>query len=464
MRHVDSNEMLARGESWSTLRLVRDRSRGSPRAALASLSAFAVAVLSAPSSLAQPRAELGAFGGVHEFAEESELGRTPWASESPFAREPALGLRLGLGLIGPLFGEAEIALIPASPGDTGLEALVLGWRAHLVVEGTLGRLRPFALVGAGGLTSTANRPEELTEETELEYHVGAGLALRLGAAWGLRADARLLVPEGRGVADADFELLGGLYVRFGDRPPQRAPVERDQDGDGIPDRADVCPYEAETRNAVRDQDGCPEDPSLIALLAEPLPQPEAPTDKDGDGVVSDDDACPNEAEDADQFEDGDGCPDPDNDGDGNLDSTDACPLEAETPNGYRDDDGCPDQAPPPEPIFTQQLEGIEFHNGSARIVRRSHRVLDEVARVLIDHPKVRVEIAGHTDDTGRVVDNLLLSRKRAEAVKTYLVSKGIAEDRLTAKGYGPRVPIADNNTREGRARNRRVEFNVLPPE
>ncbi|MDQ3090581.1 MAG: thrombospondin type 3 repeat-containing protein, partial [Actinomycetota bacterium] len=140
----------------------------------------------------------------------------------------------------------------------------------------------------------------------------------------------------------------------------------DADKDGVTDDADRCPFEPETRNGVRDEDGCPEPegrsrPALARLLAappapassaqsepegsavEPTPSPLAGIDSDRDGIPDDADRCPLTREDADGFEDLDGCPESDNDGDGVPDSADLCPLEAETPNGWRDEDGCADE-------------------------------------------------------------------------------------------------------------------------
>jgi outer membrane protein OmpA-like peptidoglycan-associated protein len=124
--------------------------------------------------------------------------------------------------------------------------------------------------------------------------------------------------------------------------------------------------------------------------------------------------------------------------------------------------------PPPAPgrvIVTattlELAEKIFFDTNKATIKQESHGILDEAAQVLVAHPEVKkVRIEGHTDSTGSAEVNTALSEARAKAVREYLVGKGVAADRLTAKGYGPSRPIADNKTKEGREKNRRVDFMI----
>lgn len=105
---------------------------------------------------------------------------------------------------------------------------------------------------------------------------------------------------------------------------------------------------------------------------------------------------------------------------------------------------------------------IFFDTGEATIKPVSHSLLDEVAGALKSHEEAKqVQIEGHTDNTGDAELNTRLSQDRADAVRTYLVGKGIAEGRLSAKGYGPERPVATNETEEGREANRRVEFKVV---
>jgi outer membrane protein OmpA-like peptidoglycan-associated protein len=105
---------------------------------------------------------------------------------------------------------------------------------------------------------------------------------------------------------------------------------------------------------------------------------------------------------------------------------------------------------------------VLFPSESANMLPRSEPLIDEMARALREYPRIRkVEIAGHTDNTGDAAYNRSLSKERAEAVKRALVKRGIAEKRLVTRGYGEDTPVAPNVTRAGRAKNRRVDFNIL---
>ena len=215
----------------------------------------------------------------------------------------------------------------------------------------------------------------------------------------------------------------------------------DRDGDGIQDDIDQCPDVAEDKDGFQDEDGCPD------------------YDNDNDGIYDSQDQCPNEPEDRDGFKDTDGCPDYDNDKDGIADTVDACPNNPETVNGFKDDDGCPDEKPQ-EIKQTMVLQGVNFKTASAELLEESYYVLEQVYNSLEAYPKVRVEIAGHTDDQGSADYNLALSYDRAKSVMSYLVMRGISADRIVARGYGKTRPVAPNTSAEGRAKNRRVE--VIP--
>lgn len=235
-----------------------------------------------------------------------------------------------------------------------------------------------------------------------------------------------------------FRILAGL---------RWSPDFKDTDHDGVPDAEDRCPTQPEDRDAFQDEDGCP-DP-----------------DNDGDGIPDKFDDCPIAAEDFDGFKDDDGCPDPDNDADGVLDSKDKCPNEPETINGYKDDDGCPDKGESHVTIQENKIvitKKIFFDTNKATIKRVSNSILNEVALTLAAHPKIKgVRIEGHTDSRGNAQKNKDLSQRRAEAVRSYLVKRGVEPGRLFAIGYGPEKPIADNRTAKGREQNRRVEFFIL---
>ena len=187
--------------------------------------------------------------------------------------------------------------------------------------------------------------------------------------------------------------------------------------------------------AVMSQYFCGEEEEMEPMMA---------PDADGDGVPDDADDCPYTPADTPN-----GCP-ADRDGDGVPDYLDECP---DVPGD--EDTGCP-----PEPMMeTVFIEAVHFDFDSAAIKAISKAVLDARAvPVLRDNADMRVRIEGHTDSVGPDRYNQLLSLRRAEAVRAYLVSQGIDEIRMTVAGYGESAPLDNNDTRAGRANNRRVEF------
>lgn len=210
----------------------------------------------------------------------------------------------------------------------------------------------------------------------------------------------------------------------------------DADGDAVPDGPDQCPNTP--AGATVDAAGCP-------------------TDSDKDGVPDGLDKCPGTA--AGTEVDSAGCQRAkDTDGDGVDDAKDKCPGTAA---GTRvDAAGCPI-------LFTSErtpvvLRGVTFESGQSALKPESYAVLDIVAASLAANPDIKIEIAGHTDNTGSAALNTRLSQSRADAVRAYLASKGVGPERMVAKGYGPTIPVATNTTAAGRAQNRRVELRQLP--
>ena len=191
----------------------------------------------------------------------------------------------------------------------------------------------------------------------------------------------------------------------------------------------------------------------------PVAPPAAPLDTDGDGIPDALDKCPNEPEDKDGFEDEDGCPDLDNDKDGIPDASDLCPNEPGPP----EERGCPKKYS----LVSVTQEKIELHQAvffataKSTIMAQSFPLLNEVADVLKSRPTMQVRVEGHTDSRGRRAANMLLSQGRANAVKAYLVGRGIDASRMVSVGYGPDQPIETNRTAAGREKNRRVEFVIL---
>lgn len=227
----------------------------------------------------------------------------------------------------------------------------------------------------------------------------------------------------------------------------------DTDGDGIQDSEDKCPSEAGLTqfggcpdtdgDGIQDsEDKCPKIAGLASLNGCP--------DTDGDGIADGDDRCPNEAGTAALK----GCPD--RDGDGIADIDDKCPDVS----GIAANKGCPEVKQETIAVFKQALTGIQFATGKDVIRSVSFPILDKVVTVMKENPSYNLQINGHSDNVGDDAKNLELSQKRANAVKAYIVSKGIAEERMKATGYGETMPVADNNTAAGRTQNRRVEFSV----
>ena len=123
----------------------------------------------------------------------------------------------------------------------------------------------------------------------------------------------------------------------------------------------------------------------------------------------------------------------------------------------------PAPPPPPPPKPAPVFENVYFNENKTNIDPVAAKALDADGAILKDNPNLKVEIGGHTDAVGSEAARQKISEKRAESVKKYLMDKfNISGDRMTIKGYGSQKPIADNKSKEGRAKNRRVEFRVLP--
>ena len=143
---------------------------------------------------------------------------------------------------------------------------------------------------------------------------------------------------------------------------------------------------------------------------------------------------------------------PDSDGDGVPDNIDRCPN---TPHGVAVDKfGCPLKS-------SIVLEGVTFETNSAILTADSRAPLNEVADGMVKHPRLKVELQGYTDSTGSDKYNVILSDKRANAVREYLISQQVRPEQLSAKGFGKADPVASNATAEGRSKNRRVVMKVL---
>ena len=242
----------------------------------------------------------------------------------------------------------------------------------------------------------------------------------------------------------------------------------DSDGDGVYDYLDQCPNTPAAAYGMVDTLGCPIDsdgdgvydyldlcPNTPAAAIGMVDQNGCPLDTDKDGVYDYMDQCPETPAEARNFVDSVGCF-LDTDGDGVYDYEDQCPTIA----GVKENLGCPEIKREIRNLLKKAMSGIQFENAKATIKPNSYKILNDIAKIFIDNPTYIVEVQGHTDNVGKYDYNMDLSERRAQAVRTYLINQGVPAERLTAHGYGPDRPIDDNNTKAGRAKNRRVEFNI----
>ena len=232
----------------------------------------------------------------------------------------------------------------------------------------------------------------------------------------------------------------------------------DSDNDSIIDSQDECPNEAGIAiyNGCPDTDGdsipdkddlCPTIPGKLALKGCPI------IDTDGDGVKDTDDACPNVPGPVENK----GCPMMDTDGDTIPDIYDKCPTIA----GVAENNGCPEIKKEEQEILNTAFSSLEFETGKSIIKQASYASLDRLAELLAKKPDWKIQLSGHTDNVGKPVSNMTLSKNRTIAVKNYLVKKGVPSARVRPEWYGQTRPIEPNTTLEGRQKNRRVEIEIF---
>ncbi len=326
-------------------------------------------------------------------------------------------------LIGLEYDRAQDQRYRGTPFTTDLQSYFLN--AEYEVGGNK-KYTPYAIAGIGY--------QDIDQEIPNRFESGMIAQVGAGWKWHLLKFLDFFV-EGKYIRDFkntmdNFALSAGLSIPFGstqEQPkPKPAPVT-DSDGDGVPDVKDMCPN---TPAGVEvDAKGCP-------------------IDSDHDGVPNGLDRCPNTPPNT--KVDSNGCPIVvDSDNDGVPDNLDKCP---DTPKGVAvDQHGCPI-------IINLQ---INFDFDSAKVKPEYMTKIKEVVEFLKANPAYKAEIQGHTDSTGPARYNKKLSQKRAKAVYDIMVEMGIDPSRLTYIGYGEEHPIAPNTTREGRAKNRRVEVHLL---
>jgi OOP family OmpA-OmpF porin len=386
----------------------------------------------------------GYFTAMASYIDDDELAQVD---------DGVTGGQFGFGRAFHQLWNIEGYLMFASPdGSPGQDQTGLGADMQFVFNRS-SRFTPYLFVGAGYLTIDV---EGSGDEDGLMLAAGAGfLADIFGSSnVALRGEYR---QRGYDLFDDDFrDNMFSLGLQFPFGTASAAVV--DSDGDGVPDSSDRCPgtppgTEVDEFGCEPDSDGdgvrdaddrCPDTPAGVRVNADGCPP-----DRDGDGVHDDADRCPNTPRGA--TVGADGC-ELDEDSDGVVDRLDRCPG---TPrNTQVDVRGC-------EIKEEIELPGVNFETNSDRLVAGTESELDVAAATLEKNPSIRVEVAGHTDSDGTAEYNEGLSLRRATTVRDYLIAKGIAESRLSVRGYGELQPIADNSTREGKSQNRRVVLRVV---
>jgi outer membrane protein OmpA-like peptidoglycan-associated protein len=405
------------------------------------------------------------------------------------------GGRLGLFLARNLAVEFEHSITNADAsvgsGETKIQPFYLRLAYHIPLGSSWK-----GILGAGWVRDRMELPSGY-EWNDDGYSLSASLQRNFSDRVGLRVDAIgdvLLSPlyetAGSESKTGNISIQAGLNFRFGKSGP------KDADKDGVTDDLDACPAtplgemvdargcvppkDADRDGVIDANDRCANTPVGTAVDAAGCPR-----DSDRDGVIDANDRCGNTP--AGTRVDATGCPVPvDSDRDGVMDNVDAC---ANTPAGTRvdargcpipvDSDGdgvmdnadtCPNTAAGTRVdsrgcaiVFEAGrtsivLEGVTFATNRSELTPEAMVVLDRVAAALVNATDVNVEVQGHTDVSGSRALNMRLSGARAESVRAYLVSKGVAASRMTARGYGPDQPTAPNTTALGRSQNRRVEL------
>lgn len=396
---------------------------------LAAMSAFS-------SPAAADRTQVGVWFGPRVYSNDSLLG---YIEEAPY--HPSLdnaisfGVRIGRPFLPWLIPELELAMSPTQTTPTGAPSVDVFWldpRLQLRFEILPGRrLQPFIIVGGGSPIALSSARQTFDSGIVGDGYLGGGLRFDTTKGFLIRGDARVAFgPGADSLISVEVEVGFGLEFHFGEKK--------------------------RTAEEIRIAKG-------------------APSDKDADKIPDSEDKCPDRAEDIDDHEDGDGCPDIDNDLDRVLDIADKCNGEPEQYNGYQDDDGCPDTLPSDVDALRGTVEGLIYAEGETVVRESALPNIRKIVKLMTAHPSIRVVLIGHTDDReakqfaekGQTVDLEALaadlSRARAEAVKQALIGEGIAGARIDVEGHGAEESVVDNDKPRGRLANRRVEIKLFVP-
>ena len=300
----------------------------------------------------------------------------------------------------------ELSVLYSNPDyeNSNLDADIYRLALNAVYEyDKVGVFTPLAKLGLGYETISGTHNTQNSDGAFLDAGIGAKVELAKNLA--LKLEAIYMLKDGVKGSDNNLATLVGLSYAFGGTTPAPAPEP----------------------------------------IAEPAPQP-VDGDDDNDGVLNSVDSCPTTP--AGNEVDAKGCC-LDDDKDGVINSTDKCLT---TPAGQVvDADGC---------MLKVDLH-INFNTNSYSIDAQSDANIADFAHFMELKPEYSAKITGHTDNRGSASYNKTLSQKRAEAVKALLVEKGVAEDRIASEGMGEESPVVDNSTKEGRAKNRRIEASLI---
>lgn len=374
---------------------------------------------------------------------------------------PAVGLQLFKGLAPKLDVVVNVDLsslkypyyVSSGQAKAKTNALytALDTRVHIKLATDDKALVPYGILGIGLAKDAANFTAYAPMGLGVQFKAKQGSFLHLFSTYNAEASKLTKMHMNYGVSYS-FPLK--LKEKKAIALPT-APVQADQDDDGVandlddcPERSGLlkykgCPVPDEDGDGINDEnDQCPNAEGTVKYRGCPVP------DSDKDGIPDDQDKCPTLT----GLARYNGCAIPDSDKDGVNDETDQCPNIA----GIAANNGCEDL----QPKLNVIAAALKFEIGQANLAAKSLQGLDSLVQVMTQYPQTKLLITGHTDNTGTRKINDRLSIARAKKVQTYLVKRGLAINRILLAGMAEKQPIADNKTKKGRAQNRRVELAI----